>query len=191
MTMDQRKSESLLRAASGGDDRAFEALCEAYAPLLYASVRRYTGAARESELLQEARLALYRAVRSYSPQIPQVTFGLYAQICIRRALASRFSRPDRVPTCSLEELREDGRWVETDADDLDQQLIRAEVLETLSRFADSELSPMERSVFRLRGQGCKNEEIARRLGVSVKSIENAMSRIKAKFRRSFPALSGI
>ena len=95
---------------SGRDASAFEKLCQQYSNLLDAAVRQFApsmginhdertsdflGVGRE-ELRQDAAVALYKAACSYVPEEAgkggNVSFGLYAKICIRNAMITQVRR---------------------------------------------------------------------------------------------------
>ena len=48
----------------------------------------------------------------------------------------------------------------------------------------SELSELERSVIQMRLRGMSYEETAQALGISVKSVDNAIQRVRQKFKSS-------
>ena len=88
---------ALLEAIVQGDQNAFNRLSEMYAPLIRSMSARFVeslsaqndaGLIDVQDLEQEARLALFRAVQSYDRKQRNVSFGLYAKICIRNARPS-------------------------------------------------------------------------------------------------------
>ena len=81
--MNQLPSEdhqaALIASVRRGDETAFAALLDRYAPLLQSLVFAFDSLSVDGdELMQEARFALYRAAISYREG--GVTFGLYAKI---------------------------------------------------------------------------------------------------------------
>ena len=75
----------LLLLAKEGDGDAFARLAEEYKPMLDAAVASYKSDLCEQdveELHQEALLAFHRAVQSYELLYGNVSFGLYAKICV-------------------------------------------------------------------------------------------------------------
>ena len=193
----EKQLSSLLLAVKEGDNNAFAQLVSQYEPLLYASARRtmakmsQSGVADEEEMLQEARYALYSAAVTYSFEVREVTFGLYAEICIRNALTSRFLRRSvRHPfPLSLDEMRRTGQFVEPTlgVGDALETLIQNETIEILHAFIAKVLSPLEWSVFKLHEQGLKMEQIAKQLGRDKKSVENALARAIKKLRATLTA----
>ncbi len=181
-----RRSEHpahLVAAVREGDEAAFAALLDLYAPLLTSLVStfRLDGQMRAEELMQEARYALYRAALSYREG--GVTFGLYAKICVRNALiaGSRRSRREERP-CSLDDPALDRGAIGEESGDALDALIHAEALEELWRRAARVLSSYEWRVFSAYAAGSSVEEIAFAIGRDAKSVRNALDRALAKLR---------
>ena len=103
----------LARIRDGQDAGAFDRLCEKYSRLLDAMVRQFApsmgiqddgtsdllGIGAE-ELRQDAAMVLYKAACTYVPDEDgkggDVSFGLYAKICIRNAMISQVRRYNRM-----------------------------------------------------------------------------------------------
>lgn len=173
----------LIAAVREGDEAAFAALLDLYAPLLtsLASAFRLGGQMRAEELMQEARYALYRAALSYREG--GVTFGLYAKICVRNALiaGSRRSSREEHP-CSLDDPSLDSGVIGEDSGDVLDALIHAEALEALWKRAARVQSSYEWRVFSAYVGGSSVEEIAAEIGRDAKSVRNALGRALAKLR---------
>ena len=183
---------TVLEQIKAGDDAAFETLIIQYEPLLHASVRRTVAKQpllqeEQGEILQEARCALYRAALSFSVSQANVTFGLYAEICIRNALTSKFLRPlekERFPLASIEEKE---RELVSPLEDALEALIQNESVSLLHAFIRRSLSPLEYQVFRLHEAGYHTSEIAKTLSRTPKSVENALARAIRKLRQLLAA----
>ena len=83
----------LLLLAKEGDGDAFARLAEEYKPMLDAAVASYKSDLCEQdveELHQEALLAFHRAVQSYELLYGNVSFGLYAKICVGKCRPCSF-----------------------------------------------------------------------------------------------------
>ena len=183
---------SVLERIRSGDDPAFEELISQYEPLLYTSVRRIVMkqpalSAEEGEMLQEARCALYRASLSFSLAQAKVTFGLYAEICIRNALTSKFLRRVERPLHSLDSLKEKGEEPVSPLEDALETLIQNESVTLLHAFIRRALSPLEYEVFCLHEEGHSISEMASKLSRTTKSVENALSRAVKKLRQLLAA----
>ena len=168
---------AILADIRSGDGHAFTVLLERYEALLRARVSAFGGPLAEAEdAYQEACLALHRAALHYYPQ-NDVTFGLYAKICIDNALKTKYKKdgrraPDFVP---FEECRFLTRFSD--------RMVEEENLEELLSLIHSELSPYERRVFELYMNDISCAEIAMRLGKGEKSVRNAISRLLGKLRK--------
>ena len=177
----------LLEKVRAKDDAAFEMLIARYQPLIVSSVRRTMTSRpdlpeREEEMMQEARLALYRAALSYTVGQADVTFGLYAGICIRNALTSKFLRRQNGTTCSLDLVQEREGEMASPMEDALETLIQNESVSLLYAFIRRVLSPLEYEVFRLHADGMSISEMAEKLSRNTKSVENALARAVKKLR---------
>jgi len=173
----------LERVRQGDGDEAFSSLCDHFAPMLGALVSRFSDGACEAdraELAQEARIAFFRAAKSYASEDGAVTFGLYARVCVRNALVSFCrARSKQPPLCSIDEL--DEVLLPHNEEPLGA-LIEAESLKAMYRKIESVLSSFERRVFDLYIEEETTAAIAVKLGKSEKSVSNALYRVLSKLR---------
>jgi RNA polymerase sporulation-specific sigma factor len=194
-----RTDDELVRAARGGDDAALAELLTKYRAFARVKARSYflVGADRE-DIVQQGMIGLYKAIRDFNPDM-QSSFRAFAELCVTRQIitaiktATRqkhgplnnyvsFSRPvggdgygdgdgervlgDIIPTIAI-----------SDPADL---VISAERIRALQAHFDEVLSDLETEVLRLYVEGKSYQEIAERLQRHVKSIDNALQRIKRK-----------
>ena len=82
------KINDLIIAVRAGSDSAFSSLAEKYSPMITGLVGRFSGQPgyTEGEIRSDALAALLRAAFSYDVTQVNVSFGLYARICIYNAL---------------------------------------------------------------------------------------------------------
>lgn len=185
---DDKTLSSLLREIRLGDEKAFAALSVQYRPLAESMAARYAAKADAEDGLitledfrQEAGLALYRAALFYNGEQTDVSFGLYAKICIRNALVSLLRRVSHARkmraavhmAVSLEQAPED---------DPLGHLLSTEAQSSIARQVAGVLSPYEMTIFEQYIAGKPPREIAERIGRPVKSVNNAVYRIKAKLK---------
>lgn len=164
----------ILAALQSGDEKDFSRLLEIYEPLIShmaaSAYERFRDIGAETDdLRQEAVIALYKAASAYDIGQSDVTFGLYAKICIKNRLISvsrRLSRASKAKRVAKKER----------AQTSSQRTI--EIPETLL----SQFSDYERSVWKLYALGESYADMARTLGRGEKSIENALYRIRAKLK---------
>ncbi len=182
----EKETLRLVILAKEGDEASFAFLVDKFKPLLDAAVAQYRAELLPQdaeELSQEALVAFHSAVKSYDPSYKNVSFGLYAKICVNKAIISalraiwRRSRTDLVPI-------DDTLDVFGDVGDVDpaSELIERENAEELSRRISEHLSEYENRVWWLYFSGLSSAQIARVVGRSPKSVGNALCRIKQKLR---------
>ena len=84
---------ALIESAQKGDESAFEALLSRYEPLIDSLVKPLLDETVSTvdecdDLHQEATIGFYRALMRFNYAQSEVSFGLYAKICIRNHLVS-------------------------------------------------------------------------------------------------------
>ena len=169
--MEERYLAEVIKKAKNGNEEAISQLLEEYRPLMMKAVSYsypglYEHGYTKEDLLQEASFALAKAVQGYDFS-RNVTFGAYTKRCVRNRFASiaRAVHKKRSSPSALSDRRADT-----------VPYVDAEWIDAL----ESRLTAYELQVWRLYAEGYKPSEIAHTLGKNVKSIYNAICRIKAK-----------
>jgi RNA polymerase sporulation-specific sigma factor len=187
--------EDFVRAARDGDDRALATLLDKYRGFARSKARSYflVGADRE-DIVQEGMIGLYKAIRDYNPDM-QTTFRAFAELCITRQIITAIKTATRQKHGPLNNYVSFSRPVLTDDDgerclgdmlpvvqvsDPADLVISAERIRALQEHFDTVLSDLEAEVLRLYVDGKSYQEIAEVLQRHVKSIDNALQRIKRK-----------
>ncbi len=169
----------LIARSRAGDDDAFSTLVTRYKPMLTAAAVRF-GLSPE-EYFSEACVGLYRAILTYDLSKSEVTFGLYAKICVTRRLSDALRREkatsDRITII-------DGVDVDSIAvsDRTLMTLIDREERESFRTEAKRILSDYEYRVLGLWLSGLSVSDIGEELHTDSKSVENAKGRIIKKLR---------
>lgn len=185
----------LLRLASGGDREAEERLATRYTRLVRICARPLFLAGGDSEdLIQEGMLGLLSAIRQYDPSM-STAFKTYAEVCIRRRLYSAVKSASRLKHLPLNDgLSLDYILSEESQTQLaanpeafrrtpeEQVLARESEFELNKAFAQK-LSRLEKDVLALYLDGLSYDEIAAKTGRDVKSVDNAVQRIRRKLAR--------
>ncbi len=189
----------LLGRVKRGDDMAFGILCEMYSVLTESTVKRFApslgvtngapqneAAADLDELKQDAIMALYKAARTYDAEGAgkNVSFGLYAKICMNNAMITRVRKYKRALARREKHagvMRAERQAKRFEADAAWQELCLNTLSEQL-RNAVEALSDYERKVFDLYIAGKSTGEIASALHRTEKSVSNACYRVKAKIK---------
>ena len=163
---------------------AFEQLLSMYEPMISAAVRRYLpDGADEDDARQEALAGFYRAALSYDLEQSEVAFGFYAKVCVTNALISHTRdiarRARRAADIEYDEyMRHYGGTTPDPADVVAER----ESTEELQRLIKQYLSPYENIVWDMHVAGVSTQDIAQQLDKPVRSIDNALYRIRKKLR---------
>ena len=180
----------MIRDIQNGDDSGFSIIAEAYRPLLVSLVtdefsdRSLYKDAGYDDLMQEAAIALYSAAMAYDLNQSSVTFGLYAKICVKNRMISirrKMISKRRKQIAAVKEKKTNNTGLAEARMSRHMQIDAA----TLSEMAEKTLSKLEKEVFALYAQEMSYKEIAEYLDISVKSVDNAIYRIKSKLKKQF------
>ncbi len=173
--MDENLAECLAFVRSG-DPGAFSRLAEQYRPLVLSLVESFLSSmppdsiGRE-DLIQEANIALYRAAIAYNTQQTNVTFGLFAKVCIRNRLISALRKQFKT---AKKGTNHPGTPTQSSKDEIDWNSLKEQF--------DGILTKYEEQVLNLRLSNYSYKEIAEILKTDPKSIDNALYRIRRKLR---------
>jgi RNA polymerase sporulation-specific sigma factor len=187
--------EILIGRFHGGDERAVEILLGRYRNFARLKARSYflVGADRD-DIIQEGMIGLYKAIRDFSGS-KQASFRAFAEVCITRQIITAIktaTRQKHGPLNSYVSLNkpvapeEDPDRVLLDvlrgvaSEDPAEMVISHEDLRNIKVAFSEILSDFEAEVLRLYVEGKTYSEISDLLRRHVKSIDNALQRIKRK-----------
>ncbi len=186
--------EELIYLASQGDLVAEECLINKYKKLVKIKARSYFLIGADTEdIIQEGMIGLYKAVRNY--QFKKLSsFKAFAELCITRQIITAIksaTRQKHIPLNSYISLNKPIYNEDSDRTLLDivdnisindpQDLfLNDEKLNNLKMRIKRILSDLERDVLESYLDAKSYQEIAADLGRHVKSIDNALQRIKRK-----------
>jgi len=186
--------DNILDRARRGDNWAVEAVFEQYKGLVRAKSRSYflIGADNE-DLIQEGMIGLYKAVRDYKPE-RHASFTSFAEICVTRQIITAIKTATRLKHLPLNtyislsqnsvggeaDNSTDNLMVGTTASDPETMLIDRERTLSFKNELKRILSELEISVLSLYLKGEPYSEMSARLNKPVKSIDNALQRVKKK-----------
>ena len=141
------------------------------------------------DLIQEGMLGLLNAVRSYRAD-KKTAFKTYAEVCIRRRILSAVRTDAAEKNLPLNKAisyhplsffgSEETALSEQSVPDPEEVLIGREQAKERALQLGNDLSDLESAVLELYLQGLSQREIAARLGKSVKSVDNAVQRVRQK-----------
>ncbi|KGF47676.1 RNA polymerase factor sigma-70 [Veillonella montpellierensis DNF00314] len=187
--------ETLIKLAqTKDDDSAIDFIVNKYKNFVRAKARSYflMGADYE-DIIQEGMIGLYKAIRDFKPE-KQASFHGFAEICIVRQMITAVkaaTRQKHMPLNSYVSLNKPIYTEESERTLMDMLSERAitdpeELLISQEQFKDTELmmgkmlSNLEWEVLLAYLDGKPYQTIAEETGRSIKSIDNALQRVKRK-----------
>lgn len=189
--------EDLVDFIHAGDNEALEYLIQKYKHFVRAKARSYflIGADRE-DIVQEGMIGLYKSIRDYRGE-KLTSFKAFAELCVTRQIITAIktaTRQKHIPLNSYISL--DKPIYDEDSDrtlldiicgtkvsDPEELIINQEEYDDIEEKMREILSDLERKVLRLYLDGRSYQEIAEELDRHVKSIDNALQRVKRKLER--------
>lgn len=194
---ENRADEELVEAVREGDTDALEFLIHKYRNFVRAKARSYflIGADRE-DIVQEGMIGLYKSVRDFRGD-KLSSFKAFAELCITRQIITAIktaTRQKHIPLNSYVSL--DKPIYDEDSDrtlldvictirvsDPEELVIHQEEFDDIEGKMSELLSDLERKVLMLYLDGRSYQEIAVDLARHVKSIDNALQRVKRKLEK--------
>ena len=189
--------EDVIKAAKAGDAIALEFLINKYKSFVRAKARTYflIGADRE-DIIQEGLIGLYKAIRDFRGD-KLSSFRAFAELCITRQIITAIktaTRQKHIPLNSYVSLNkpifdeESDRTLldvisEENISDPEEMIINREEFNGIEVKMGEILSGLEWEVLSLYLQGKSYQEVAVDLDRHVKSIDNALQRVKRKLEK--------
>ncbi|WP_261795544.1 RNA polymerase sporulation sigma factor SigH [Rubeoparvulum massiliense] len=194
---DEMEDEVLVEAVRAGDSEALEHIINKYRNFVRAKARSYflIGADRE-DIVQEGMIGLYKSIRDFRGD-KLSSFKAFAELCITRQIITAIktaTRQKHIPLNSYVSLDKPIYDEESDRTLLDvicgskvtdpeELIINQEEFSDIEEKLGELLSELERQVLMLYLDGRSYQEIAVELNRHVKSIDNALQRVKRKLER--------
>lgn len=179
--------EQLCTLAHEGDSAAEETLVLRFTRLVRACSRPLFLMGGDSEdLMQEGMLGLINAIRDYAPEHGS-SFRTFAEICVRnrmisavRSASGKHHTPlnDSIPIEAP--LFDESSHYDLSETDPEAILITRETLQERMTLLNNRLSGFEAKVLGLYLSGLSYSEIAGQTGRPLKSIDNAVQRVRRK-----------
>lgn len=189
--------EELLNLIRADDKKALDFLICKYKDLVNSKVNKYfiIGAEKE-DIIQEGLIGLYKAIKDYKKD-KQNSFKSFANLCIERQLITAIKSSNRqkhmplnsylslnMPAYEDSDGSADTEFMEIlDANIIEDPLdtiTKKEYMSSVENVIDSSLSDFEKKVLNRYIQGESYVKIAEKLDAPVKSVDNAIQRIRKK-----------
>lgn len=192
----QMSDEDLIDIIKSGDKYALNFLLEKYKELVNMKVSKYfiIGAERE-DIFQEGMIGLYKAIKGYKVE-RENSFKTFANLCIERQLITAIKTSNRqkhMPLNSYLSLNiaaydDSNSMLEVfdshTVEDPLETITKKEYYQYVEDNIDKALSGFEKQVLQKFIQGESYVTIAQQLDAPVKSIDNAIQRIRKKAIRN-------
>lgn len=191
------EDEQLIELVHKGDSDALDYLIQKYRNFVRAKARSYflIGADKE-DIVQEGMIGLYKAIRDYKED-KLTSFKAFAELCITRQIITAIktaTRQKHIPLNSYVSLDKPIYDEESDRTLMDvisgaKMMNPEELIINREKYGNIEgkiselLSDLERKVLALYLDGQSYQEISEELNRHVKSIDNALQRVKRKLER--------
>ena len=199
---EDKTDDVLVVEVRAGDNAALTELLQRYRMFARSKARSYflVGADRE-DVVQEGMIGLFKAIRDFDVD-RESSFRSFAELCITRQILTAIKTATRQKHSPLNNYVSFSRPVTSDEageqmlsdvlptraiSDPADLVISAERIRALQAHVDEVLSELETEVLRLYVEGKSYQEIAERLQRHVKSIDNALQRIKKKLEEHIKA----
>ena len=185
--------EELVDRVHQGENEIMDYILEKYKPL----VRKQTNAlfligGENEDLIQEGMIGLFKAIRDYD-DTKEATFFYFAQLCIKRQLASALEASNRKKHIPLNtyvsfssDENDNGTALEATisqgVESPEQMVLEQEKVIEFKEQIRAKLSKMEKEVLNLYLEGYNYTQIAKIMEKTPKSIDNALQRIRQKIR---------
>ena len=196
--------EEIALLARDGDEAALEVLLNKYKNFVRSKARSYflIGADHE-DIVQEGMIGLFKAVRDFRPD-KLASFRAFAELCVTRQIITAIktaTRQKHIPLNSYVSLNRPIYDEESDRTLMDvlsevqmagpeELLISREDYSSVENRISEVLSDLEMEVLNSYLEGKSYQEIAEDLGRHVKSIDNALQRVKRKLEKSLDLKPG-
>jgi RNA polymerase sporulation-specific sigma factor len=197
--------EEIVESARDGGSLAIEYLITKYKNFVRAKARSYflIGADRE-DIIQEGMIGLYKAIRDFRSD-KLASFRAFAELCITRQIITAIktaTRQKHIPLNSYVSLNKPIYDEDSDRTLLDvisgskitdpeELIINREEFGDIEEKMGEILSDLEWKVLMAYLDGKSYQEIAFELSRHVKSIDNALQRVKRKLERYLDDRNGV
>ena len=203
---DKMTDEELIKLSKKDDKSALDFLIERYKETVNIKVSKYyINGAEKEDIVQEGLIGLFKAIKSYNPDKDN-SFKSFANLCIERQVITAIkgsNRQKHIPLNSYISLNnptfenEEGEMENPLIDVLDantvedplETITKNEYLKHIEKTIDKSLSTFEKQVLNKYIEGKSYIQIAESLKSPVKSVDNAIQRIRKKTAKNLENLT--
>lgn len=197
--------EELVKLEKNNDETATNILLERYEEIVRAKVSKYyIAGAEKDDIIQEGLIGLFKAIKNFDVE-KQSSFKAFANLCIERQIITAIkgsNRQKHIPLNSYVSLNDSN--YENNEGEEENQLIdvlssnstedpldtitKNEYFDNVKNTIDKSLSKFEKNVLNKYLEGESYIQIAQSLNSPVKSVDNAIQRIRKKTAKNMQNL---
>ena len=192
---DNKNDEEIISYIKQGDEQALTYLLDKYKELVKHKIGKFFIVGGEKDdILQEGMIGLFKAIKNFNSE-KQSSFKTFANICVERQLITAIKSSNRqkhIPlnsylslnTAAYENDDESVELIDTfdshSIEDPLETIMKREYYEELQSSINKSLSKFEKQVLDRYIKGDSYIKIAKNLNSPVKSVDNAIQRIRKK-----------
>lgn len=200
--MKKENEKVLLKSAKAGSEEDTELLISTYKPLVASIVRQYFLLGGDTDdLLQEGMLALFQAILTYD-ETNGATFKTFASLCIKRRVQTAIKQANRQKNKMLnyfipinnqgivlnesqeenedDDEKETGIYITSKIPNPENVIISKEAIKYIHEQIENKLSILEKKVLQLFVSGESYQNIALKLNISKKTVDNVLFKVRRK-----------
>ncbi len=204
---DKMNDEELVKLANAEDKTALDTLISRYKETVNMKVSKYyINGAEKEDIIQEGLVGLFKSVKSFNPDKDN-SYKTFANMCIERQIITAIkgsNRQKHLPLNSYVSLNtpsfenEDGDEqtplldildVSNSVEDPLDTITKNEYYKSVEKAIDENLSSFEKQVLNRFIEGQSYVQIAESLNSGVKSVDNAIQRIRKKTAKNIENLT--
>ena len=175
--------KQLVSSAKAGDSAALTLLIERYSSIILKKANSFTNLCGidAEDLYQEGMVGFVSAVYSYD-EAYNTKFSTYASVVFTRKMLSALRLANNDAENFADEFSTVDDEITSFNPSVEDTILYSEELSEIIEFSKTDFSKMEKKVFKLMLFGASNSEISSILDLELKSVENAVHRIRKKLR---------
>ncbi|MDD4315806.1 MAG: sigma-70 family RNA polymerase sigma factor [Clostridia bacterium] len=175
----------LIKRIKDGDTDAMDALIRRYMGAVRGMVRKsFLVGGEEEDLFQEGLIAIISAVKQYD-ESKKCSFSTYVNTCVRSRIIDAIRSATRQKHRALNDslpLSDEMDSTRTYVDPV-EIYIKRERVDAFYQNLEKMLSPLQNEILKLYFDGYSYSEIAGRMSLPIKKIDNSLNTIKNKIRK--------
>ena len=184
MAFETEIKNSNINNALQRSDEDIENLLVQYKPLVIKIARQYFLMGGDiDDLVQEGMIGLYKAIKTFDDS-KNASLKTFATLCIKRQIQSTVKKSNALKNNVFNDLFDDKILEIIDRpsakENPEERAISKQKYEYINNEIHSKLSNFEREVLKKYLAGLSYNDISKEFNVTIKSIDNALSRIRTK-----------